>query len=152
MSKMLNSKDLMKICEASVVPYKKWKTKNSYAAQVNIKKLYGLLNAGAEFSYFTEGDSIIRISFLNVTKNQLKDSEKHCLKIDSLDDYIKKTKNGIKMDDYNGLKIKPDLFATYYNPDEQDDPLNFKEIYQGYIGGYLPTKELLSKCKGSDWA
>ena len=56
------------------------------------------------------------------------------------------------MDDYNGLKINPDLFATYYNPDEQDDPLNFKEIYQWYIGGYLPTKELLSKCKGSDWA
>mgnify|MGYP000709247476 CR=1 FL=1 len=44
---------------------------------------------------------------------------------------IKKTKNGIKMDDYNDLKINPDLFATYYNPDEQDDPLNFKEIYSG---------------------
>ena len=51
----------------------------------------------------------------------------------------------------SGSYINWNNFKTYYNDNDENDPLNFEEIYQGNLGGYIPTEFRLAEADGGDW-
>lgn len=146
--------DLISLCERAVVPCREWNDRDSFSAQVNLQECYDYLNRGYIYDITNESDRTIWISFKNVTKNQLKNDPIYYLSIDDISEYREYCEEeGIEFDMFesSGSYINWNNFKTYYNENDENDPLNFEEIYQGNLGGYIPTEFRLAEADGGDW-
>lgn len=146
--------DLINLCERAVVRCSEWRDRDSYSCQVNIQECYDYLSRGYDYTITIESDRTVWIAFNNVTKTQLKNDSIHWLSIDDLDDYrewcdIEGIEYGEMFDSQR--YIEWDNFKTYFNNEDENDPLNFEEIYQGHLGGYIPTEFRLAEADGGDW-
>ena len=147
----LTREELIDICERSVVSYGSWSNRDSYSAQVNVADIYKLLKGGCDFEYNIENDRTIWISFINVTKEQLDESNSHHLNIDSIEDYFEEYGRDSEM--FNGYPfyVKEDAFKTVAIKDKEKGDIFLMECYTEHLGGYLPTEARLEEANGDDW-
>lgn len=148
---LLTRDDLIQICEDAVVPFTSWSNRDSYSAQVNLQEIYAFLKIGAEYDLSIENEHTIWVTFKNVTKEEIEHCWENYLNIDSRDEYFEEYGYDSEMFDSSGLNINKNLYKTYFNDLDENDPKNFQDIYTGHIGGYLPTRERLNKSRGDDW-
>lgn len=145
--------DLINLCERAVVPCSEWRDRDSLSSQKNLEEVYSYLKAGCDYKLTTESDRTVWIEFLNVTYDQYTNSC-YSLGIDSMDDYRTYCENeGIEDSEMfeGGSYVDTSKFVEYFNPMDDEDPLNGKRVYTGYLGGYLPTEYRLADADGSDW-
>ena len=126
----MKREELIQICKDAVVPYTKWRNRDSYAAQVNIASIYQGLCAGINYILTGERYDAIWIEFEEPTEDQINDLSKYNLGIDSREDYLA----GFSEDD------DPEMFDG-----------NGIDWTDSYKGGYLPTPERLKQVNGGDW-
>lgn len=145
--------DLIELCERAVVPCSEWHDRDSLSAQKNLEEVYSFLKIGCDYKMNNESDRTVWIAFSNVTYEQYTNSY-HSLGIDSIEDYKIYCENeGIEDSEMfeGGRYVEISKFVEYFNPMDDEDPLNGKRVYTGYLGGYLPTEFRLAEADGSDW-
>lgn len=130
----LDRNELMSICEDAVVPCADWHDRDSCSTQIQLSDIYGLLEAGAEFTTKVEGDTI-SIQFPDLPLN-FGSKVNRSLDHDTREDYfnLDTTEEDEEMFEGNGLG---------YN--------DYDYKVGNYIGGYLPTRERLTQVDGGDW-
>lgn len=136
--------ELISLCESAVVPYQNWNNRDSYASQVNLQEIYGMLHTGCDFTTTVNHDTIL-IEFKNITKNHLEHRHDRFLNIDSIDDYFEEFGYDNEMFDSNGWS-----YCISQNSFENDF-LDSIEIYKGTLTGYIPTQKRLDEVDGEDW-
>ena len=146
--------DLIDICMRAVVPCSQWRDRDSFSAQVNLQEVYDYLKRGYDYDILTNSDNTVWVTFKNVTKNNLKNDNGYYLSIDDIDEYREYCNaEGIECDMFEsvGRHINWNDFYTFHNEADESDPRNFEEVYNGVLGGYLPTEFRLAERDGDDW-